>query len=71
MATMKRNRDYAWWVEELYWCAPIKPSPSWMGHIRYLWRKLKWKLITWAIVPNAEGYITVGYRTHKVEGWVF
>ena len=65
------KKDYAWWVEELYWCTPIKPRPSWWGHARYLARKLKWALIRWAIVPNAEGTIQVGYRTTKVEGWIF
>ena len=64
------KKAYDWWIGE-YWAVPARPHSSMMSHLRYWGRKLKWSLIRWAVVPNAEGYITVGYRTHKVEGWIF
>ena len=67
---MRKNRDYAYWVGET-WATPARPLPSWMSKMRYYGRKLKWAFIRWAIVPNAEGTITVGYRTTRVDGWIF
>ena len=68
MRAMKRAYD--WWIGE-YWAQPAKAHPAWMSRVRYYWRKLKWALIRWAIVPNAEGTLTGYYSNVKVEGWIF
>ena len=65
------KRDYYWWIDELYWAIPARPVPSWVSHLRYYAKRIKWAIVRWAIVPNAEGTLC-GYNSHiKVEGWIF